>query len=72
MTGNGGGNGKMDDKKNEGTAEQHKSPLWDKIYDEAEMLRSRTTPVYMKQRIMDALPEAPEPSKPWYKRVLDK
>ena len=50
-----------------------KSPLWDKINDEAEMLRKRTTPVYMKQRIMDALPENPEPAKePWYKRILDK
>lgn len=72
MTGNGRSQEKMDDKKNEKAAEQAKSPLWDKINDEAEMLRSRTTPVYMKQRIMDALPEAPEPSKPWYKRVLDK
>ena len=62
----------MDDKKTEKPAEQGKSPLWDKINDEAEMLRSRTTPVYMKQRIMDALPEKPEPAKPWYKRVLDK
>ena len=71
MTGD--GEGKMDDKKKtETTAEQTKSPLWDKINDEAEMLRSRTTPVYMKQRIMDALPEKPEPAKPWYKRVLDK
>lgn len=72
MTGDGGSKQNMDDKKNEKVAELAKSPLWDKINDEAEMLRSRTTPVYMKQRIMDALPEAPEPSKPWYKRVLDK
>ena len=71
MTGEG---GKMDDRKTNkpAAAEQGKSPLWDKINDEAEMLRSRTTPVYMKQRIMDALPEKPEPAKPWYKRVLDK
>ncbi len=62
----------MSDKKDDRVSEKDKSPLWDKINDEAEMLRSRTTPVYMKQRIMDALPEAPEPSKPWYKRVLDK
>lgn len=62
----------MDDKKDEKGAPDETSPLWDKINDEAEMLRSRTTPVYMKQRIMDALPEAPEPAKPWYKRVLDK
>lgn len=71
MTGE--GTGSMDDKKNEKTpAEQDKAAVWDKINDEAEMLRRRTTPVYMKQRIMDALPEAPEPAKPWYKRVLDK
>ncbi len=72
MTGHGEGMRAMDDKKNDKTAEQGKSAVWDKINDEAEMLRSRTTPVYMKQRIMDALPEAPEPAKPWYKRVLDK
>ena len=71
MTGE--GEGPMDDKKNDKTpAEQDKAAVWDKINDEAEMLRRRTTPVYMKQRIMDALPEAPEPAKPWYKRVLDK
>ena len=72
MTGDGEGMKTMDDKKNKKPAGQEQSPLWDKINDEAEMLRSRTTPVYMKQRIMDALPEAPEPAKPWYKRVLDK
>ena len=47
----------MDDKENDKPAGQGTSPLWEKINDEAEMLRSRTTPVYMKQRIMDALPE---------------
>lgn len=62
----------MDDKKTDKTEEKDKAAVWDKINDEAEMLRRRTTPVYMKQRIMDALPEAPEPAKPWYKRVLDK
>ena len=72
MTGDGEGMKPMDDKKNEKPAGQDQSPLWDKINDEAEMLRSRTTPVYMKQRIMDALPDKPEPAKPWYKRVLDK
>lgn len=71
MTGE--GNRPMDEKKNDKTpAEQDKAAVWDKINDEAEMLRRRTTPVYMKQRIMDALPEAPEPAKPWYKKVLDK
>lgn len=70
MTGDGEGMKPMDDKKKPGAPES--SPIWDKINDEAEMLRSRTTPVYMKQRIMDALPEKPEPAKPWYKRVLDK
>ena len=44
--------------------------LWKKISSEVEMLRSRTTPVYMKQRIMDALPE--EPPEPWYKRIFKK
>lgn len=70
MTGE--GTGSMDDKKNEKPADADKAAVWEKINDEAEMLRQRTTPVYMKQRIMDALPEAPEPAKPWYKRVLDK
>jgi|AntRauTorckE6833_2_1112554.scaffolds.fasta_scaffold46821_1 hypothetical protein len=72
MTGDGEGMKPMDDKKNHKLEDTSTSPIWDKINDEAEMLRSRTTPVYMKQRIMDALPEAPEPAKPWYKRVLDK
>jgi len=71
MTGE--GTGPMgDDKDGKKPAEQDKAAVWDKINDEAEMLRRRTTPVYMKQRIMDALPEAPESAKPWYKRVLDK
>ncbi|CAN5658422.1 hypothetical protein BH23GEM1_BH23GEM1_06120 [soil metagenome] len=72
MTGNGKGMSKMDDEKNHKLEDTSTSPIWDKINDEAEMLRSRTTPAYMKQRIMDALPEKPEPAKPWYKRVLDK
>jgi hypothetical protein len=70
MTKQGGDN--MGDKKDDKAAGADKAAVWEKINDEAEMLRSRTTPVYMKQRIMDALPEAPEPAKPWYKRVLDK
>lgn len=70
MTKQGGDN--MGENKNDKTAGPDKAAVWEKINDEAEMLRSRTTPVYMKQRIMDALPEAPEPAKPWYKRVLDK
>lgn len=72
MTGDGEGMKPMDDKKNHKLEDTSTSPIWDKINDEAEMLRSRTTPVYMKQRIMDALPETPEPAKPWYKKVLDK
>lgn len=72
MTGDGEGTRAMDDKKAEKGAQKNTSPLWEKINDEAEMLRSRTTPVYMKQRIMDALPEAPDPGTPWYKRILDK
>ena len=59
MTGHGEGMRAMDDKKNDKTAEQGKSAVWDKINDEAEMLRSRTTPVYKKQRIMDALQSFP-------------
>lgn len=62
----------MDEKKTDKPAEKDKAAVWERINDEAGMLRSRTTPVYMKQRIMDALPEKPEPAKPWYKRVLDK
>jgi hypothetical protein len=44
--------------------------VWRKIDSEAETLRRRTTPTYMKQRIMDALPD--EPPKPWYKRIFKK
>jgi hypothetical protein len=47
---------------------QPDSELWRKIDGEAEMLRRRTTPAYLKQQIMDALPE--EPPKPWYERIF--
>jgi len=41
--------------------------LWNKINDEAEVLRSRTTPLYVHKRIMDALPSDTY-KKPWYRR----
>jgi hypothetical protein len=63
----------MKDEKNDATREdgeesQPDSELWRRIDGEAEMLRRRTTPAYLKQQIMDALPE--EPPKPWYERIL--
>ncbi len=45
--------------------------LWTKIHDEAETLRSRTTPLYVHKRIMDALPEDTyRGHHPWYKRSV--
>lgn len=43
--------------------------LWTKINDEAEVLRSRTTPLYVHKRIMDALPTDTY-RKPWYRRSV--
>jgi hypothetical protein len=45
--------------------------LWTKIHDEAETLRSRTTPLYVHKRIMDSLPEDTyRGHHPWYKRSI--
>jgi len=45
--------------------------LWNKIHDEAETLRSRTTPLYVHKRIMDSLPEDKYGGHhPWYKRSI--
>jgi hypothetical protein len=45
--------------------------LWTKIHDEAETLRSRTTPLYVHKRIMDSLPEDQyRGHHPWYKRSI--
>jgi hypothetical protein len=45
--------------------------LWNKIHDEAETLRSRTTPLYVHKRIMDSLPEDTyRGHHPWYKRTV--
>lgn len=45
--------------------------LWTKIHDEAETLRSRTTPLYVHKRIMDSLPDDSYRLKqPWYKRAV--
>ena len=45
--------------------------LWNKIHDEAETLRSRTTPLYVHKRIMDSLPEDTyRGHHPWYKRTF--
>lgn len=35
------------------------SELWKKINDETEMLRRRTTPMHVQQRILSALPDPP-------------
>lgn len=45
--------------------------LWNKIHDEAETLRSRTTPLYVHKRIMDSLPaDAYGLNRPWYRRPV--
>ncbi len=45
--------------------------LWTKIHDEAETLRSRTTPLYVHKRIMDSLPDDTyRGHRPWYKRSI--
>lgn len=45
--------------------------LWNKIHDEAETLRSRTTPLYVHKRIMDALPDDQyRMHQPWYRRPV--
>jgi hypothetical protein len=45
--------------------------LWNKIHDEAETLRSRTTPLYVHKRIMDALPDDKyHVDRPWYRRPI--
>lgn len=46
--------------------------LWNKIHDEAETLRSRTTPLYVHKRIMDSLPDDKYRGQlPWYKRSIN-
>lgn len=45
--------------------------LWSKINDEAELLRSRTTPLYVHKRIMEALPDDMyHLTQPWYRRPV--
>ncbi len=45
--------------------------LWNKIHDEAETLRSRTTPLYVHKRIMESLPDDPyRLQQPWYRRPV--
>lgn len=45
--------------------------LWNKIHDEAELLRNRTTPLYVHKRIMDSLPDDLYQRRlPWYKRPI--
>lgn len=45
--------------------------LWNKIHDEAETLRSRTTPLYVHKRIMEALPDDTyRMHQPWYRRPV--
>lgn len=45
--------------------------LWTRINDEAEILRSRTTPLYVHKRIMDSLPEDRfRMQQPWYRRPV--
>ncbi len=45
--------------------------LWTKINDEAELLRSRTTPLYVHKRIMESLPDdIYRVNQPWYRRPV--
>ena len=45
--------------------------LWTKINDEAELLRSRTTPLYVHNRIMESLPDdIYRTNEPWYRRPV--
>ncbi len=45
--------------------------LWNKIHDEAELLRNRTTPLYVHKRIMDSLPnDLYQKRLPWYRRPI--
>jgi hypothetical protein len=45
--------------------------LWTKINDEAELLRSRTTPLYVHKRIMESLPDdIYRLHEPWYRRPV--
>ena len=45
--------------------------LWTKINDEAELLRSRTTPLYVHKRIMESLPDdIYRLNQPWYRRPV--
>jgi hypothetical protein len=45
--------------------------LWNKIHDETELLRGRTTPLYVHKRIMDSLPDdLYRRRQPWYRRSI--
>jgi hypothetical protein len=45
--------------------------LWTKINDEAELLRSRTTPLYVHKRIMESLPDdIYRTNQAWYRRPV--
>ncbi len=45
--------------------------IWNRIHDEAETLRSRTTPLYVHKRIMDSLPDDTHRVRgPWYRRPV--
>jgi hypothetical protein len=45
--------------------------IWTRINNEAEVLRTRTTPLYVHKRIMDALPaDVHQLSHPWYRRAV--
>jgi hypothetical protein len=45
--------------------------LWTKIDGEAELLRSRTTPLYVHKRIMESLPDDMyQLNEPWYRRPV--
>jgi hypothetical protein len=47
-----------------------KVELWTRINAESEMLRRRTTPIHLQQRIMASLPDTPGTSTTWWKHQV--
>lgn len=45
--------------------------LWDRINSETEMLRRRTTPIHVQQRILSSLPDEPPGKAPSWKRPFE-
>jgi hypothetical protein len=52
------------------SAGSRKVDMWGSINQQTEVLRHRTTPVYLQKRIMDALPDSYAAARPWYQRPV--